>query len=265
MRTLYLFCKIIKYRFLSLIEYPGSFIAGIITQWISYGIDMLMMLLIVWRFGTLAGWLPAEVIFLYAVWLLTYALGASFTYNLAHAFPQMGVNGTLDEALIKPVPAMAYLLAGNYNLGDISHVTLTATAIGVSIAWLKVSWTAFEWFWLVILLISGSIIQGCLMLICEMPALRTRSESPTSVFFWQPRNFAQYPISIYPKSVQFIFMSVIPFSFTNFYPIQVLLHKNDGLFANTAKWLSPAVAVIMLGLTAVCWQAVTKGYESAGS
>jgi ABC-2 type transport system permease protein len=57
----------------------------------------------------------------------------------------------------------------------------------------------------------------------------------------------------------------LPFGFVNFYPLQVLLHKNDGLFIHATKWLSPVVAVIMLGVTAICWRAATRGYESAGS
>lgn len=265
MYTLRLFTKIVKYRFLVLIEYPGAFFAGIAAQWASYGIQIALLFLVVWRFGSLAGWLPAEVVFLYAVWLLTYALGASFTFNLANAFPQMALNGTLDEALIKPVAPMAFLLASNYNLGYISHVTLTTAALAFSIVRLGVAWSVMEWLWLVMLVVAGAVIQGCLMLICEMPSLRTRSASPTGVFFWELRDFTQYPLNIYPKALQFIFTAVLPFGFVNYYPLQVLLQKNEGILPGITKWLSPVIAIILLGVTALCWRVVTRRYESAGT
>jgi ABC-2 type transport system permease protein len=266
MHTIKLFIKIVKYRFHALIEYPGAFIGGITAQWLSYGIEMIMLFLMVWNFGALAGWLPDEVIFIYALWLLSYALGASFTFNICRAFPQMAINGTLDEAFTRPMPPFAYLLATTFNLGYISHVTITVAALVFSIARLDVSWTAFQWMWLIILIIAGAAIQGCMMLICDMPALRTRSQSPAGMFFWEVNwSFARYPISIYPRPIQLVFTSVLPFGFISFYPAQVLLGKQEGIFAQAAIWLSPVTAALLMTVTALCWQGVTRRYESAGT
>ena len=265
MHTLHLFCKIVKFRFFALIEYPGAYIAGITAQWMSYGIEMLMIFLMVWQFGALAGWLPAEVVFNYALWLMTYAIAASFTFSLTGTFSQMAINGTLDEALVRPMPPLIYLIASNYNLGYISHVTLTTAALIWSIVNLGMVWSALQWVWLVVLIISGAAITGCMMMLCEMPSLRTRSRSPTGVFFWNIRSFSQYPISIYPRPVQFALTAVLPYGFISFYPVQVLLGKNDGLFAEVAKWLSPAVAILLLYLTWLAWRQITRRYESAGT
>lgn len=266
MHTIRLFCKIVKYRFRALIEYPGAFFGGIFAQWVSYGVEMAMIFLMVWNFGALAGWIPAEVIFMYALWLLSYALGASFTFNICRSFSQMAINGTLDEAFVRPMPPFAYLLATTYNLGYISHVTLTCAALAFSIVRLDVAWTALHWGWLVILVIAGAVIQGCMMLICEMPALRTRSQSPAGMFFWEVNWwFSRYPVTIYPRPVQIIFTSVLPFGFIGFYPVQVLLGKQEGVFAQITIWLSPAVAAALIFITALCWRGLTRRYESAGT
>jgi len=262
-----LFGKIVKYKFLAQIEYPGSYMAGITAQISAYGIEMVMVFLTIWRFGTLAGWLPAEVIFLYAVGLLSYAIGASFTFNFCRGMSEMAVGGTLDEALIRPVGTFSYLIATNYNVGYIAHITLTVIALAVSIFQLGIAqaWTFLYWLWFVVLIITGAVINGCMMLILEFPALRTRSRSPTGVFFWGFWGLKMYPITIFPRSIQFIFTVVLPYAFINFYPVQVLLGKRDGLFMPYTLWLSPVVAAVLLGITALCWKAASRKYESAGT
>ena len=265
MRLLRLFGIIVKYRFLAKVEYPSSYIGGIIANGLVYAVEMFMLFLVVWNFGSLGEWLPVEVIFLCAVWLMTYAIGASFTFNICINFHEMSINGTIDEALVRPMPPLIYLIASNYNVGYVSHVTLSGAVLAFSFVQLGLMWSALHWVWFLLMIVSGSIINACMMLLCHMPALRTRSRSPAAVFFWQGREFTQYPISIYPKSIQFIFVSVLPFGFISFYPAQVLLAKQDGLFAGVAMWLSPAVAVALVGITSLVWNRITRRYESAGT
>ncbi|MCL2378920.1 MAG: ABC-2 family transporter protein [Defluviitaleaceae bacterium] len=265
MHTLRVFFTIIKHSYRAGFEYPGSFIGGVVAQWISYGISMVMLFLMVWNFGSLAGWEPIEVIFMYAVWLLSYALGASFTFNMCNAFPQMAIRGTLDEAYTRPMPPFLYVMATHFNIAYISHIILTGAALAFSIGQLGITWTVGQWLWFALIIVCGAVIIACMMLICDMPAIRTRSQSPTGLFFWQMREFTQYPITIYPRAILIAFTSILPFGFVNFYPIQVLLGKEDGIFPRVTMWLSPAVAVLLVGVTALCWRILSSKYESAGT
>ena len=265
MRTIKLLFKVIKYQFFAELEYPGAYMAGIIAQWLLYGVQMAVLVLTIWNFGNLAGYYPVEVVFLFAVWLLTYALAATFTYNICRNFDQMVISGTMDEALVRPMPPFLYLLATNVNVGYISHITLTTAVLGVSIWSLGLVWSVFEWLWLFVMLVAGSVITGCIMLIVNFPAMRTRSRSPFSPLFWETRVFTQYPINIYPGILQFIFTAVIPLAFINFYPAQVLLGRQDGLWTPVTMWLSPAVAALLVGITAFFWRRMSKFYESAGT
>jgi len=265
MHTLRVFFTVVKHLYRAKFEYPGSFIGGIVAQWFSYGISMVMLVLMVWNFGALGGWQPVEVLFMYAVWLLAYALGASFTFNMTRSFPQMSINGTLDEAYTRPMPPFLYLMATHFNVGYISHIILTTAALGFSIVQLGISWTVLQWLWLVAIIICGAIISGCLMLILEMPGIRTRSRSPTAMFYWQVWNFTQYPITIFPRAIVLAFTTVLPFGFMSFYPIQVLLGKADGIAPRITMWLSPVVAILLVGVTALCWRILSSKYESAGT
>jgi len=265
MHTTRLLLQFVKFRFYAQIEYPGAYIAGILGQWLVYGIELFMIFLMVWNFGTLAGWTPEEVIFLFSVWLMTYALGATFTYNICRNFDQLVINGTMDEALTRPVSPFAYLIFTHINLGYISHISLTAVALGISIVQLNLIWSAWQWLWLIVLILAGSVITGCIMLLCEMPAMHTRSRSPFGMLFWETRMFTRFPISIYPQSMQIVFTTILPLGFINFYPVQVLLGKQDGLWVPYTIWISPLVAALFVGITAFCWRRMSRHYESAGT
>ncbi len=260
-----LFFRIVKLRFLSLIEYPGSYVMGILAQWLSYGIEAVLIVLTVSRFGALAGWSPDEVIFLYAVWLLTYAIGASFTFNITRDLANLTINGTLDESLTRPVPSMFFLIATNFNLGYVSHMTLSLGVLIYAASRLSPHWGAGQWAWLVALVISGSTVTGCMMLLLNLPALRLKARSPLSVFFWEGRRFAQYPLAIYPRPLQALFASALPFGFIGYYPLLGLMGKTDVVFGQTLTYLSPVIAVGLVALTVVCWNHAIKRYESAGT
>jgi ABC-2 type transport system permease protein len=116
------------------------------------------------------------------------------------------------------------------------------------------------------LVLMGAIIQGCTMLLCDMPALRTRSQSPIGMFYWEVNwRFLEYPINIYPRPIQLIFTSILPFGFISFYPVQVLLGKQEGILPQITMWLSPVVALLLVLLTALCWQKIMHRYESTGT
>jgi ABC-2 type transport system permease protein len=115
------------------------------------------------------------------------------------------------------------------------------------------------------LIISGAVINACLMLIMNFPALRTYSRSPFHALFWEAHTFNRYPISIYPKFLQLIFTTIIPLAFVNYYPVQVLLGKQEGFGVPATIWLSPIVALTLFGLTNIIWNRILRFYESAGT
>jgi ABC-2 type transport system permease protein len=265
MHTFRIFFQIIKYLYRARFEYPGAWLGGIFAQWFSYGISMATVFLMVGNFGTLAGWLPAEILFMYAGWLLSYAIGASFTFNICMNFQHMAIQGTMDEAYTRPMPPFLYLIATTFNIGYVSHITLAGAALIYSMVQLSLSWVVWQWMWFFVMIISGGVITACMILVCEMPSLYTRSKSLTGVFFDSGREFAQYPLTIYPCVIQVIFTTILPFGFVGFYPSQVLIGKHDGLLPQINMWLAPIVASLLVGITALCWRVLSRNYESAGT
>ena len=265
MAMLKLFLRIVKLRFLAKIEYPGSYIAGIVSQWFCYGVEVIMAVIMVGTFGALAGWSPAEIVFLYGVWLITYALGASFSFNIANQLHEMAINGTMDEALVRPVPPLFYLIATNFNVGYLSHITLSLAVMVWSYLRMDVHWSAPQWAWLLVLVLSGAAIMGALMLMFMLPGLKLRARSPLSAVYFEARSFAKYPLAIYPRLLQLLLTSTVPFGFVGYYPLMALMGKTDPMTGSALIYISPLVAAACIAATGYCWRRTIKRYESAGT
>lgn len=266
MRTLGLFLKMARLRFLAAIEYPGSYSLGIIAQWFVYGMEFLTVYLMVNRFGTLRGWLPMQTLFLYAFTLMTYALGASFTFNLCRQMPQLSVEGALDEAMVKPIRPLLFLMGMSYNVGYLSHFALAFLMMALAAVKLSLHWALWQWAWLVVSLISASAMQSALMLSLSLPSIKARANSPWSNLYWNLRDAGFYPLSIFPEALRVMLVVVVPFGFISFLPVQPLLGIMDTApFPPAFQWGTPVVALLMVGVCALVWMFTLRRYESAGS
>ena len=76
----------------------------------------------------------------------------------------------------------------------------------------------------------------------------------------------EYPISIYPKFLQFLLTTLIPLAFVSFYPVQQISGRQDfGLFPPVVRHLSLPVGIAFLLIAYAVFAAASKHYKSTGS
>ena len=261
-----LFWKFVKIRWRSQLEYPGAYVLGIVAQWMGYGFQFVTMWIMVQAFGTLAGWKPMEVLFLYALHLFAYAMGATFSFNIVRETPALVRTGGFDDVLIKPVDSFVYMLSANINVGYVSHLTLSLAAMAVSLGSLGIALTAGKLFWLAAVLLGGAAIHASLMILSCVPSLFVVGDTDWGFLYWGLRDFMDYPLSVFGRPLQLLFTFVIPFAFINFYPAQPFLGKHDTLlFGPAVQYLTPLVGVLLAAITVLAWRAAVDRYESTGS
>jgi ABC-2 type transport system permease protein len=76
----------------------------------------------------------------------------------------------------------------------------------------------------------------------------------------------QYPIDIFGTAFRVIVTGLLPVAFMNYYPALFLLDKVD--HASSGWWLSylsPLVALLLLGIVSVIWRLGLNRYSSSGS
>ena len=261
-----LFLKFVRIRWRSQLEYPGAYVLGILAQWLSYGFQFVTMWIMVQAFGTLGGWLPMQVLFLYAMNLFAYASGATFAFNVVRETPQMARTGAFDDVLIKPLDSFVYMLSANINVGYVSHLSLAVVAMVISLNALGVALSFVQVLWLLVVLLSGAVIHASLMILSCVPSLFVVSDADWGFLYWGLRDFLDYPLSVFARPLQLLFTFVLPFAFINFYPAQAFLGLRDTLGLPAAiQYLTPAVALALAGLTVLAWRGAVNRYESTGS
>ncbi len=246
--------------------YRWSFLINCISQALDYAVTFLLMVIMISSFETMNGWNQYEVMLLYAISLLSYGVAGTFFFLIMVNLPQNIHNGAFDDVLVKPVSVLPYLISSSFISNYIAHITLSVIIMIICFIKLNVTLTIFYWVTLFIMVISGGLIYGGLFLMVSASAfLFTKIQALMDVMFFF-REASYYPISILPVFMQVIMTFVIPYSMINFFPIQIILPKNDFLFLNK-DWiyLSPLFAVIFFSLICCYFYWCLKHYKSTGS
>ena len=115
--------------------------------------------------------------------------------------------------------------------------------------------------YLVVAIASGALIFFALNLITCSSAFWIIDSIPVSGAVFENYMFAQYPLSIYPRAIEFMLTWIIPYGFASFYPAAYLMGRDVGPLA----WLGPLVAAVLLVLGYRFWLAGLNRYEGTGS
>lgn len=259
-----LFLHYARLRLRERMEYRGAFLLGVIAQMVGYGASYLVIWLTLQKFENIGGWNWPEIAFLYSLNLLTYAIGASFAYTPMIELETHVQQGTFDPILIRPRDSFLTLLAQMFNVGYVSHILLAGSILVWSATQLEISWPIWRFIFLVLSILSGSLIQAALLTFIGSLSLIIVRTDVLFRFYYSMSDFVNYPISIFGAAIQVLLTFVIPFAFTNFFPAAVLLGKNAGVMPAEIAWVTPLVGPILMYLAYVTFGACTNRYQGAG-
>lgn len=248
------------------LEYPKTFVIGVMSQWLGYGVQFATIWILVRKFGNLSGWSPDEVLLLYGFQLLSYGIAALFLANTLDLLPQLIRTGDFDVILTKPINSLDYLATMNFNIGYVGHITLSVTLI--SICWYRmgIALTFSNLFYLICLVIGGSLITGATLLISLIPSLIWVGENQLPQIIFNLRSFINNPIPLYSNAIQFFLTFILPYGFINFYTVQHFLNRQEGAFSFFAiPNFSIIIGIILLFVSRNLWRVAVNYYQSTGS
>lgn len=249
--------------------YRGTYLAGIVGQWVSYGAVFTSLYILISNFDVLGNWNGAEVMVLYGLALMSYAIGASFFFNFSHGLSARIRSGEFDGSLTKPLhPFLHEVFSSGYNVGYVSHFAISLFIIILALSSLDYRPTASSILFLILAVIGASLIQAASLVAGSAMSFFTVGDNPImDILLWDVKDFAaNYPITIFPKGIQFVLTFILPFAFMNFYPAAALLGKEipEG-YPAILPYLSPVVGVLLFALSIMLWNWGLKHYKSTGS
>lgn len=266
-RYLKLFLSFLRVSFRIQTAYRSTYFAGIVGQWLSYGATFATLFILVSSFDRLSGWTADEVLLLYGISILSYSIGAAFFFTPSSGLSAKIRSGEFDASLTKPLHPFIHEMFTGFNLGYVSHFTLSTAVIVFALVRVGFQCTFLSLLRLVLVVLGAALIQAAALIAGSVMSFFTVNENPVLDFLlFNMKKFIDYPITVYPRGIQFILTFIVPFAFMNFYPASLLLGKPvpEG-FPAVLPYLTPAVGALCFALSVLLWNWGLRHYKSTGS
>lgn len=261
-----LYLSFAKISIRSQLAHRSAYWAGIVAQWLSYGAVFASLYIMVSSFRVLAGWTAEEVLFLFAMNLLSYALGASLFFNPCTQLAVKIRSGEFDAALTKPVSPFGHEFYMGFNFGYVSHVTLSVAVMIFAAIRAGLRITPFSALVFLLMLAGAILVQAAFLIFCSAFAFIFINDNPVFDLLWSIKRFTNYPLPIYPALLQGFLTFVVPVAFMSFYPAAAILSKENGTpFHPALAYASPLAGIILFVLSILFWNWALSKYQSTGS
>jgi ABC-2 type transport system permease protein len=246
------------------LAYRVAFLLNRLAQIIAYASAFSAIWVLIHRFDNLAGWRWPELALLLSFQLLGYGLGAALSFTQMRDMEEAIRSGSFDTLLIKPYSPWLYLVFSGLNLGYLGHLLLAVGMIAWSLTAVGIDWTPFKAAYaLAALLSSAAMVCAMLTMIGASAFVLTRSRYLYGIFFgfWE---LLRYPLNIFPASLQWLLLTIVPMGFMNYVPVAYLLGKPPVVVGELGGLLAPLAGALMVGLAVLQWRYCIRRYQGAG-
>ena len=247
------------------IQYRYAFFMNILGWAMSYAGTAVTMWVMLHSFESLEGWTLWELIFLFALAVLSWGACVLFFFHF-RSLDQYILNGTFDRFLVRPIHPFFHFMAMKFDIGAFGQLLFSIAAVSIAYHQLQLNWTYAQWGVFLGAVIGGTFIQGgILVLISALAFWTTRSERFYWVVMFPAKSMMNYPLTLYPRILQWIVIFVLPFAFVNYLPALLLLGKSHPVFSSYWGSLSAMVGLVFFWICFRIWMLGLDRYKSTGS
>jgi len=265
MKDLRLYFKFLGVAIRARMEYRSDFIVGMISVITLNIVNLSLIWVIVSRFRVLAGWTLWEIVMLYSTFLLGHSIYAILFWHLSRLEEDI-LHGRFDQYLVRPCSPLIQFLGREVNYMGLADAILAVAIFVLAYRNLDLTWSAGQWAFFGAAVLSGMVIESCIMWIIGALSFWTGRSRSLLFIFWQFTIYSQqYPIDVFGTWFRIFVTGFLPVSFMNYYPLTKLLDKPTALGLPGLGFLSPVVAATLLLLGSLVWRRGLAGYSSSGN
>lgn len=262
---LYIYLRIATASIKSRIEYRASFIIFLFTLISYYTAQILTISVVITRFKKIGGWSMGEMAFLYSLLILSSGI-VTFIFSGILEFSEQVRSGNFDRYLVRPIPPLAHVVFGGFEITGLAHIILGFITFLVANSYTNIVWDINKIFHFVIVVFGASfILSSVRIIIAAIAFYAVNTNSMVHLFVFSSREFLLYPINIYSTAMKILLTFIIPLAFVNFYPAHLFLNKTgETLFHPILVYGTFPIGVILLSFAFFLWKKGMTAYESAG-
>ena len=246
-------------------EYKVSFFFGFLANFYCYTITYALFWVITNRFQSIGNWVFPEISILYSFNLLIYAITGTLIWGSVYHLERMIIDGSFDRFLLRPVGLFTQLMCSRFGYTFLGQIVVSLIFLITNLIQLEIELTLLKLIF-IILSLAGSIAihAGAMIFVGSFSFFTLKSQTAGDIFYYDLRDFINYPLSIFPGFIKVFLTFVLPWAFINYYPVALLLNKSSGTDA-ILGFISPIVGALFLFLSVKLFYFGLKRYSSTGS
>lgn len=259
-----------------MLQYRADFITGILSFIFIQASGILFLDILVKETG-LYTWGYYELLVIYAMFQIPRGIDHLLTDNLWLVSMYIR-RGLFDKYLTRPMPVLWHIIIERFQLEALGELIVGIAILIYALPNLAITLTFLDVIYLTLFVLLGALIYTSIKIITASVAFWTKDSQPVMSAAYEVAIFTKNPLEIYPSSIRFILVYLLPFGFTSFFPTVFMLGKlNDSsVISEGMDWIwiktplglllqAAMTAFVFLTLGLLIWRKGLSRYESAGS
>ena len=254
----------IRISFLQFLEYPAGVLGWLISNPIQFVLGYATIQFVVNRFGTINGWNYGELAFLFGLAVISHALSV-ILFSQCWFLSYYIIEGDFDRYLLRPASVLFQFLMNEINIIGFTDLIpgLCVFVYGCIKVGFHCSIASISS--IVVVLLGATLIRGGVYLAVGSLAFWTKGIQNFSSLTQELFNkTTQYPLTMYPRGIQFLLTFIIPIGWVSFFPAGELIGKSV-TFGWAGSFITLAIGMASLFVAGLCFTYSLRKYESAGS
>ncbi len=254
-------CKAyLRIGLVTLVQYPADTVIWILSMLLREASGFIGILTIASVAGGLGNWGIYEICILFSICAIIEAIGQAFL-DCVWSISTSIRKGKLDVILVRPASPFVQLLGQRVHFQAVITMVIYIGILVYSMNRFGISGNVGTLLFLLETILCGTVINTGLYTIFNSLNFWIVNGNDVAELVLTCREFAKYPLSVFPMMIRTFFTYMIPFGFMGYYPVAFLTGK-------TGVWVVWAMHLAAFGVACVAgiiWRIGLKGYNSTGT
>lgn len=266
MDTIRLYLYSVRMLMKSRLQYPVSFLLQTLAQLVMESGEMMAVLLLIDRFGSLKGWSGGDLMAFFGLMSITFYLTELFGRGLTGSFSAKIRTGRLDTVLLRPRGVLTQLFCEEMDPRRIGCLAVGITALVLGFRAAGVVWTVGKVVVLIEAVAFGMLlVLGLFMIEAIFSIFSVKSLEVVNALTYGGRSACEYPIDIFPGPIRLLFSVIAPFSMTLHVPLGYVLSKPLFSWPAWTAFVCPLAGAVTFGIMYALFCMALGHYRSTGS